>query len=126
MSIHMTRAEGGGQTYINGYGDGGFRIGGMRHEGSVLIVGGRVIPWDVTDPAAITVESLGAMAASAAEIDILVIGTGRDIRFPAELRLALEQAGLPADAMSTGAAARTYNVLLLEGRRVAAALIAVA
>lgn len=125
MSIQMTRAEGGGQTYINGYGNGGFRIGGARYEGSVLIIEGAVIPWNVTSPDAIDAESLSAVLAAASAIDLLIIGTGKELNLPAASRGALEAAGINADPMSTGAAARTYNVLLLEGRRVAAALIAV-
>lgn len=126
MSIHMTRTDGGGQTYINGYGDGGFRIGGVRHEGSVLIIEGAVIPWDVASADAIDAESLSAVFAAASEIDLLIIGTGEGLTLSTAARGALDAAGVHADPMSTGAAARTYNLLLLEGRRVAAALIAVA
>lgn len=125
MSIQMTRADGGGQTYINGYGNGGFRIGGTRYEGSVLIVEGAVIPWDVASADAIDAASLTEALAAAGEVDLLILGTGEEISLSSASRQALEAAGINADPMSTGAAARTYNVLLLEGRRVAAALIAV-
>lgn len=125
MSIQMTRADGGGQTYINAYGDGGFRIGGARYEGSVLILEGQVIPWAVTRPEDIDMESLSAVVAAEAAVDLLIIGTGENLELAVSSRQALDAAGINADPMSTGAAARTYNVLLLEGRRVAAALIAV-
>ena len=66
------------------------------------------------------------MVAEAADIGILLIGAGSDImRLPKPLRELLSEAGIAADTMSTGAAVRTYNVLLAEDRAVAAALIAV-
>lgn len=65
--------------------------------------------------------------ALAGQIDVLFIGTGADIaHLPAALRQNLEEAGLGVEAMATPAAARTYNVLLSEGRRIAAALSPVA
>ncbi|TGT19415.1 hypothetical protein EN817_31340, partial [Mesorhizobium sp. M3A.F.Ca.ET.174.01.1.1] len=64
--------------------------------------------------------------AQADKVEILLVGTGKDLRpLPAALRAAMKEAGISADPMSTGAAVRTYNVLLAEDRAVAAALIAV-
>ena len=70
--------------------------------------------------------SLAAVFAEAAEIEVLIVGTGRDIvPLPADLKARLRDAAIVAEAMSTGAAVRTFNVLLAESRAVAAALVAV-
>jgi uncharacterized protein len=80
----------------------------------------------VTDADAITPQSLAPLLAEAGSIDVLLMGTGERFQpLSRESRQALEHVGLAPDLMSTGAAVRTYNVLVLEGRHVAAALIAV-
>jgi uncharacterized protein len=109
-----------GRKLITAYGDGGFKIAGEAFTGSVLVFPEQVLPWD----AALTVESLAPVAAGKAEI--LLIGGGRAMPFiEPDLRAQLRRAGVVIDAMDTGAAARTFNVLLAEGRKVAAALTAV-
>jgi uncharacterized protein len=111
---------------IEAYGGGGFRVDGEVHRGSILILPGGVMPWPVVDFAAMTHESLRAAIDRAGAIEILLIGTGRRFEMVSPgLRRALQEAGISADAMDTGAACRTYNVLRSEERRVAAALIAV-
>lgn len=126
MPIQMSRSDDKGGTFINAYGDGGFRIAGQRHEGSVLILNGIVQSWPVGGVSSITLASLEDVIAAAAGLELLLIGTGSSFALPpTAARDALQQAGLAVDSMDTGAAARTYNVLMLEGRRVAAALIAV-
>jgi len=113
-----------GRKLINAYGNGGFRIAGESFQGSVLVFADRVESWPVGDAAQLTAASLAPIAQ--AGIEILLIGCGPQMAFIApELRAELRGAGVVIDAMDTGAAARTYNVLLAEGRRVAAALIAV-
>ncbi len=106
-------------TPIDGYGPGFFRIGGQVYEGPVLVLPNGVKPWggfDADQP----------LLATAAVLDILFIGTGDDTTYlPGALRGKLENAGLNAEPMSTGAACRTFNVLLAEGRRVGAALLPV-
>lgn len=115
-----------GPQVINAYGDGGFRIGGVRHEGSVLVFPAQTLPWDVASFEDVTAASLGPVTAHEPAIDILLLGCGPAIRFvPADLRQALRDRGVVIEAMDTGAAARTFNVLFAEERRVAAALIAV-
>lgn len=111
---------------IDGYGAGGFRIGGETHRGSVLVLAERVLPWPVRGIAELNIETLAPVMTSAPVPAILLIGCGRSAALiPAALRQALREAGAVIDAMDTGAACRTYNVLLAEERRVAAALIAV-
>jgi uncharacterized protein len=115
-----------GRRVIDGYGAGGFRIAGETHRGSVLILPGAVRAWDMTDIAALTVESLAPLFEAKPKPEILLVGCGRKTEFiPPALRQAIRERGLVVDAMDTGAACRTYNVLLAEERRVVAALIAV-
>lgn len=115
-----------GRQVIEGYGDGGFRISGKRHVGSLLVFPSRSLPWPVTGIAEISVESLRPLLESADEVDLLLLGCGKAMQpVPAELRRALKAAGIVVEPMDTGGACRTYNVLMGEDRRVAAALIAV-
>lgn len=115
-----------GRFAIDAYGRGGFRFAEMSHRGSILALPSGIHAWDVTDVAGITPESLGPVVAEAAEIDLLLIGTGElPFPLPEALRWTLSDARIGFDVMTTGAAARTFNIMLGERRRVAAALIAV-
>lgn len=115
-----------GRHGIDAYGNGGFRFGQMSHRGSILMLPSGVHAWDVTEPSAIDGASLAPVLAERETIELLLIGTGLDIVFvPDALRQRLKAAGIGLDAMQTGAAARTYNILMGENRKVAAALIAV-
>lgn len=114
-------------TSLSSYGNNGFRIGEQHYEGSILITPKGYYPWDVSDISAFSYESLKRIIDQQAEIDILLIGTGDTMVFLSKAhRNRLEAANFSVDVMATGAAARTYNILLAEGRKVAAALIAVA
>lgn len=117
-----------GQYSIDGYGTGGFSFGHVSHRGSILMVPEGVHIWSATQPSEITAESLAPVFATApGTIDLLLIGTGTDlVPVRPALRAALKAVGIVVEPMATGAAARTYNILLGERRRVAAALIAVA
>jgi uncharacterized protein len=111
---------------INGYGDGGFRIAGERVEGSVIVFPQRFMAWPVADAASLQAHDLAPLIASAGEIDILLLGCGSGAPvFDAALRDLLREHRISVDAMDTGAACRTYNILLTESRAIAAALIAV-
>jgi uncharacterized protein len=115
-----------GRAPIEAYGNGGFRFADMSHRGSILALPSAIEAWGATTPEQITTEALSRVIAEAADIDILLIGTGEAmIPLSRDTRQALEAAGLYPELMSTGAAVRTYNVLLSEERAVAAALIAV-
>jgi uncharacterized protein len=115
-----------GRTIIEGYGAGGFMIDGHRVAGSLLVFADRVVDWPVTAFDQVTLENLADVTAAVPAVEILLIGSGaRMLLAPAALRAALRDAGVALDVMDTGAACRTYNVLLAEERRVAAALIAV-
>jgi len=115
-----------GRAPIEAYGNGGFRFADMSHRGSLLCLPSGIHGWEPADPLALSVSDFDRLFAEAGGIEILLVGTGKDLRpLPAALRAALKAAGISADPMSTGAAVRTYNVLLAENRAAAAALIAV-
>ena len=114
------------RKYIDHYGDGGFRIGGERYEGSVIVAPEQVWPWPVSNLAQLTAESIAAVLTAEPPIELLLIGCGARVeRVPADVRDALRARAIITDGMETGAACRTYNVLMAEERRVAAALIAI-
>lgn len=111
---------------VQRYGEGGFTVSGVRHEGSLLVFPDHVRPWPVTAMAELSLASLEALRQPGPAPDILVVGSGAAFHlFPADLREALRPWGVVVEVMATPAACRTYNVLLAEERRVAAALIAV-
>jgi uncharacterized protein len=114
------------QVSIDAYGNGGFRFAGMSHRGGLLCLPTGMQAWPVSSVAEITLESLAPVFAEADDIDVLLIGVGPDIAaIPRELREALRERRVIIEAVNTGSAIRTYNVLLAEERAVAAALIAV-
>jgi uncharacterized protein len=112
---------------IDAYGDGGFRLSGVRHEGSVLIVRDEAHAWPVRSLAEVTPETLAPVfEAGLREVEFVLLGTGLTNGLPSRaLREGLLKAGIGLEFMDTPTAARMYNVLTAEGRRLAAALIAV-
>jgi uncharacterized protein len=115
-----------GRAPIDAYGNGGFRFASMSHRGSLLCLPSGIYGWAAKVGSEVDRETLEKVFAESEKIDILLIGMGpAPARIPQPLRLALRDAGISADGMSTGAAVRTFNVLLAEDRAVAAALIAV-
>ena len=95
-------------------------------QGSLILTPKGYYPWEAKDMASVTLDSLERITSLAGEIDLLLMGTGDNMAFlPKAIRVALEAENIAVDVMATGAAARTYNILLMEGRKVAAALIAV-
>lgn len=111
---------------IEAYGNGGFRFAGMSHRGSLLCLPDGIWAWPVVAPSDITAESLAAVTARAEAIDTLLVGTGRTPWVaPAALAGFFRTAGIVMDVMQTGPAIRSYNIMVEERRRVAAALIAV-
>ena len=126
MSVSQNDPHFPGRAPIEGYGQGGFRFAGMSHRGSLLIVPSGIYAWPVNTPAELSESALARVFTEAGAIDLLMIGSGRDpVALPAALRERCKAAGISVDIQPTGGAASTYNVLLDEGRRVAAALIAV-
>jgi uncharacterized protein len=115
-----------GRAPVEAYGNGGFRFADMSHRGSILCLPSGVYSWEPANPLDLKPSDFARLLAEAEAVEILLVGTGKDIRrLPAPLRDVLKASNISTDAMSTGAAVRTYNVLLAEDRAVAAALIAV-
>jgi len=114
------------QVPIDAYGNGGFRFGGMSHRGSLLCLPDGMHGWHPTGAASLKADDF-ALVLQDRLVPVLLLGTGAKQVFPDRaLREAFAAAGIGLEAMDTGAACRTYNVLLAEKRSVAAALIAVA
>jgi uncharacterized protein len=112
---------------IEAYGNGGFRFGSMSHRGSLLCFPDGIWAWPVAGTADIDDASLAEVFARAGQLDVFLLGCGRDPwPLPPALRTRFHDAQISVDAMTTGAAVRTWNILLAEGRRAGAALIAVA
>jgi uncharacterized protein len=111
---------------IDGYGNGGFRFAGMSHRGSLLCLPDGIWAWPVKEVGELSEAALEPVLARAQQLDFFLLGAGRDpYPLPAHLRARFQALSLAVDAMTTGAAVRTYNILLAEGRRVGAGLIAV-
>lgn len=126
MPIDITVRPAAGRQIVERYGGGGFTVSGVRHMGSVLIFPERTVTWPISGAGAIDAVSLAPVTAREPRPRILVVGCGRSFASrPEGLDIAMREAGIGIEWMDTGAACRTFNVLLLEDREVAAALIAV-
>jgi uncharacterized protein len=113
-----------GSAPIDAYGNGGFRFAGMSHRGSILCLPSGIYAWAPAEP--LDVASLAPALAESGAMRVLILGTGPHQVFPPPaVRRAFVEAGLALEPMDTGAACRTYNVLLAEGRPAGAALMAV-
>lgn len=118
---HLPRA-----AAIEAYGKGGFAFDTMSHQGSLLCLPDAVWAWPVSKASDIDRHALKRVFDNAAAIDTLIIGTGNEVWImPTDLRNALRNLHVGVDTMQTGPAIRTYNIMMGERRRVAAALIAV-
>ncbi|MDX1738167.1 MAG: Mth938-like domain-containing protein [Alphaproteobacteria bacterium] len=125
MAVDVTPPVADHAKYIDSYGPGRFKITDQPYEGSVIVFPDRVVSWDVSDPTKLTLDDFKPVLEATPPVELLILGCGEKmVLLPQSLRQQLRDKGLPPDFMDTGAAARTYNILLTEGRRVAAALIA--
>ncbi|MGE5166967.1 MAG: Mth938-like domain-containing protein [Sphingobacteriales bacterium] len=112
---------------IDAYGDGGFRFAGMSHRGSLLCFPDGIWAWPTQSVTEMTEAALAPVFDRAEMLDFFLIGVGHDPwPLPEHLRQRFRELSLSVDSMPTGAAVRTYNILLAENRRVGAGLIAVA
>ena len=112
---------------IDAYGGGGFRVSGVWRPGSLLLLDDQPFEWSPVVIADLTVADFDAvLAAGTAVSEFVLLGTGAvQAQPPRAVRDALKACGLGLEFMSTEGAARTYNVLMSEGRRCAVALIAI-
>ncbi len=119
--MRMTEIPLEGQRPVDGYGPGGFRIDGDWREGSLILLPSGISRFDGPP----SVGNLAPVLAARGEFDVLLVGMGAEIApLPRPVRAALEASGIGVETMSTPSACRTWNVLLAEDRRVAAALVA--
>lgn len=124
--IEFREAHFPGRAPIDAYGNGGFRFADMSHRGSILCLPSGVYGWTAVEGDPLGISLFERILAETADIEFLLVGTGMSIRpLPGDLKAALRAANVSSDPMSTGAAVRTYNIMLAESRAVAAALIAV-
>lgn len=124
--IEIRKAHFPGRAPIDAYGNGGFRFADMSHRGSLLCLPSGIYGWDMLLGDALTPDRFQKVLDEAAQIEVLLVGTGMELRpLPADLKAALRARQISSDPMSTGAAVRTFNIMLSESRAVAAALIAV-
>ena len=114
------------QAPIESYGNGGFRFADMSHRGSILSIPSGMYAWAPADITRLAETDFADLFLETEQIDLLLIGTGGEIRpIPEPLKWRLRDRRIQSDAMRTGDAIRTYNILLGERRRVATALLAV-
>ncbi|ENN93462.1 Mth938-like domain-containing protein [Bartonella bovis] len=124
-AIQIREAHFPGRAPIDAYGNGGFRFADMSHCGSIICVPSGVYGIDMVEPIP-TRDNISRILEEADQIEVLLVGTGVELlRLPETLRALLREKHISTDTMSTGAAVRTFNVLLAENRAVAALLFAV-
>jgi uncharacterized protein len=124
--MRLTPAHYPDRAPIDAYGNGGFRFADMSHRGSLLALPSGIHGWDPANPEALTAGDFEILLALSPHPEILLIGTGQMLLPQApQVLQALRDSGISVDVMDTGAAARTYNILLSEERPIGAALIAV-
>lgn len=116
-----------GRQIIQRYSHGRFKISGHEYDTPVIVLPDAVIEWQVSAaPDELGAASFAQAEKMAGELDVVLVGTGAQMIFmPPGLRQSLKDRGISIDVMDTGAACRTYNVLMAEGRRVAALLLPV-
>ncbi len=121
LKLHL--AQNSGQNAFTGYGEGFVLVNAQRFERSVIVLPDRIVPeWGPRSLEALGEAHFAQLAAL--DVEIVLLGTGAALRFPAPRLIApLARAGIGFEAMDSFAAARTYNILMGEGRRVAAALL---
>ena len=107
---------------VTGYGEGYVLVNGQRHESSVIVLPERVVVWSAANFQSLSAEDFEPLASLGAEI--VLLGTGARQRFPhPRLTQALSGARIGLEVMDLKAACRTYNILVAEERKVAAALL---
>lgn len=120
MKLHLTRGE--GRNHITASGGGYVAVNGVRYEHPLVVTPETIGPWPVVRPSSVSADDVAALLAHTPEI--VLIGTGARLEFPpAAVLRPLIDASIGYEVMDTGAACRTYGILMAEGRRVVAALV---
>lgn len=124
-AIQIREAHFPGRAPIDAYGNGGFRFADMSHRGSIICLPSGIYGIDMERPIP-TQKDISRVLEESDKIEVLLVGTGVELlRLPEKLRILLWEKRISSDTMSTGAAVRTFNILLAEDRAVAALLFAV-
>ncbi len=115
------------QQVIQSYANGTFKVSGVAYTTPILVIPDKTEQWelgDIRDVTALQPQHFSELTKNANQIDVVLLGCGKVMCFmPPKLKADLKTAGLSVDIMDTGAACRTYNILMAEGRRVACALL---
>lgn len=115
-----------GRPHVESYGNDGFRFGGGSHKGALLFLPDGVISWEADDAAGFVLAHFEPVFQQAADIELFLLGSGDQLVFPApDIRQAFAAHHVGIEVMNTGAACRTYNVLLSENRAVAMGVLPV-
>jgi len=126
MSLDISPVDFEGRNIIQSYGNGKFQISDKKYDHSVLVFPDQIIPWSPIDTNNLIVDDFKKVLTVGPIVDLLLLGCGKTTWFlPLPLRDELKEMGLVLEPMDTGAACRTFNVLLGENRRIAAALMLV-
>ena len=126
MTVDVTPIVPAGRQLIEAYGGGGFQVSGQRYDGSIIVFPDQTLHWQVSQIETLDETLLAPVIEQSERIEVLLVGWGVTAAFlRPELRESLRQHGVVAETMDSGAACRTYNVLMSEDRQVAAALIAI-
>lgn len=116
-----------GQKIIQSYSGGSFKINGDLYEHAVIVSPDNVLEWDINEvqsAAALQERHFADLISMSADFDVILLGSGAQIQFlTPDLKKSLRAKGINVEVMDTGAACRTYNVLMAEGRRVVSALM---
>ena len=126
MSLEISPVNFEGRNIIQSYGNGKFQISDKQYDHSVLVFPDQIIPWSPMDTNNLIVDDFKKVLTVGPIVELLLLGCGKTTWFlPLPLRDELKELGLVLELMDTGAACRTFNVLLGEDRRIAAALMLV-
>ena len=126
MSLDLSPVDFEGRNIIQSYGNGKFQISDKKYDHSVLVFPDQIIPWSPIDTSNLIVDDFKKVLTVGPIVELLLLGCGKTTWFlPLPLRDELKEMGLVLEPMDTGAACRTFNVLLGENRRIAAALMLV-
>lgn len=107
---------------FTGYGSGFVLVNGVRHEASLIVLPDQLLAWDTAEFAALEEADFARLAELRPEV--VLLGTGQILRFPhPRMTRALAEARIGLEVMDLQAACRTYNILMAEERKVAAALL---
>ena len=124
--MKLTRHAPTGRQIVQRYGNGGFRVSGVDFTGSVIVLPDGTASWPLATMEDLTIDAFAPALEVAGFLDVFLLGCGVRMQLLSpDLRAALRDRGLAVDTMETGAACRSFNVLITEGRSAAAALLAI-